>query len=112
MPKCPKCGEIIDSLTMLETKETEFTVTYDEEMEDLDFIQIEEWYGNPTGNVTKEEYSCPVCKKVIFNNASDAKAFLSEIREKIIKQLREQLGREPTENEIQTSLKSIDENMG
>jgi len=34
------------------------------------------------------------------------------IRGKVIKQLREELGREPTESEIQTSLKSIDENMG
>jgi len=34
------------------------------------------------------------------------------LRDKVIKQLREELGREPTESEIQTSLKSIDENMG
>jgi len=112
MPKCPKCGEDIDSLKLVETKETEYDVSYDEEGEALDFNQTEEWHGNPTGSVIKEEYFCPLCKTVIFDNGDAAKTFLSGIREKVIKQLYEELGREPTESEIQTSLKSIDESMG
>lgn len=112
MPKCPKCGENIDALTLAETKEKEYNVTYDDESEELDFEETEEWHGNPTGTVIKQEWSCGVCKKVLFDNEPDAKTFLSNPREKVIKQLREELGREPTESEIQTSLKSIDEHMG
>jgi len=34
------------------------------------------------------------------------------LRERVVEQLRDELGREPTESEIQTSLQSIDEGMG
>jgi len=112
MPKCPKCGADIAALILVETKEREYNVTYDEESEELGFEETEEWRGNPTGTVIKQEWNCGVCKKVIFDNEGDAKAFLSDLRVKVIKQLHEELGREPTESEIQTSLKSIDEHMG
>jgi len=49
---------------------------------------------------------------VTWNGKELAVEKIDELREKIVQQLREQLGREPTESEIQTSLKSIDENMG
>ena len=78
MPKCPKCGDDnIDHLILLETKQNEYKATYDAEAETLEFENTEEWRGNPTGEVEKEEYSCPKCKQVIFTNEADAKSFLS-----------------------------------
>lgn len=77
MPKCPKCGEDIDSLILAETREREFKVTYDEGSEELIFADTEEWRGNPTGNVIEQYWHCPLCNEVIFDNEAEAKEFLS-----------------------------------
>ena len=76
MAKCPKCNGDIDHLILLETKENEYNATYDEEAETLEFENTEEWRGNPTGNVLKEEYCCPKCHATLFTNEADAKSFL------------------------------------
>ena len=77
MPKCPKCDGDIDHLILLETKENEYEATYDAEGETLEFKNTEEWTGNPTGKVLKEEYSCPKCHVTLFTDEEAAKAFFS-----------------------------------
>jgi len=53
---------------------------------------------------------CDQCDKELDDYIAREKS--DSLRRKAIKALREELGREPTESEIQTSLLSIDENMG
>lgn len=82
MPKCPKCGVDINTLALAETKEREYNVTYDEKSEELKFEETEEWHGNPTGYLIKQEWICPTCNKVAFDNEREATSFLSERRKK------------------------------
>ena len=80
MPKCSKCGDDIDHLILLETKQNEYKATYDAEAETLAFENTEEWRGNPTGEVEKQEFSCPKCHVTLFTDEEAAKAFFSGIK--------------------------------
>lgn len=68
--------------------------------------EVAEWYKHMRSRIYGLSIVVPLNQKSLTVVQIDA------LREKIIQQLREQLGREPTESEIQTSLKSIDEHMG
>ena len=86
MASCPNCKKTISSLKLLETKEQEYDVTYDEEAETLEVESCEEWHGNQLGSIIKQVYSCPECYDPLFNDEQEAKAFFKE-SEKSAKQV-------------------------
>ena len=80
MPKCPKCKSEIDHLICSETRTDDFKATYDVGMDEFDYENVEEWRGNPTGTMEKQEFSCPKCHVTLFTDEEAAKAFFSGIK--------------------------------
>lgn len=69
MPKCPKCGEEIDSLVATYIREASRTVKADDidTIEGLNFAPSGEYY----------EWACPKClEKIAFDDKWEAEAFL------------------------------------
>jgi hypothetical protein len=62
---CPKCGETVTELLFSETVTNlgKFTLAYDHEEDAYD-------HHGP------KEYHCPSCAEVLFNDVSEASAFL------------------------------------
>lgn len=78
---CPKCNQKVDHLLAVETRETELKATYDKENEELTLEPTEEWRGNPLGEQTKIVFSCPICKKQLFDSEEPARIFLGNDNE-------------------------------
>ena len=70
MPKCPECGEEINTLIAWIPKEDKCNVSLNSDntlnYESTDIIEGK----GPT------EYECPICGKIIFNSETNAKKFL------------------------------------
>jgi len=77
MPKCPKCDKEISYLLCEETRVTELKATYDEEAVELNLEPVEEWRGNPVGEVERMIFACPECKMNLFASEEDAMDFLA-----------------------------------
>jgi len=60
---------------MWETVTNDYKATYYPETDDFDYENMEEWRGNPTGKVEKQEFTCPKCHATLFTNEEDSKDF-------------------------------------
>ena len=70
MPKCPKCGENIDTLIAWIPKEDRAEVGLNSD-NSLCYLINDNIEGKGT-----TEYECPVCSEIIFRSEADAKKIL------------------------------------
>ena len=70
MPKCPKCGEEIETLIAWIPKEDRCNVSLNHD-NTLDYESTDIIEGKGA-----TEYACPLCNEVIFRNDIDAENFL------------------------------------
>jgi len=76
MPKCPKCGEEIDYLIgYYRYESSNFLHMIDGEPERT-------FRDEATYLEGEDEYECPLCEKVLFDNEEDALEFLREKRKR------------------------------
>lgn len=71
-PRCPSCGEEIDSLDHTETKTTSALVTIVDGRLDYETLKVE---------LDDVRYSCPVCEEVVATDEVEAERILKGTHE-------------------------------
>ena len=69
MPKCPKCGAEVDCLINIQDVWEEFRFWIDEDG-DVNYEDMDSWDGD------LNEFKCPSCSEVLFEDEGEAEAFL------------------------------------
>lgn len=70
--KCPKCGREIDTLQNFQAGTMEYELKIDKD-DDEEYTKMD---FEPEGNDSDNDFMCPRCYEVLFNNEEDAIAFL------------------------------------
>jgi transcription initiation factor IIE alpha subunit len=73
MPKCPKCGEYIDSLTLIITNVVEEFNFYLKANGDIEEDHLMTYYDD-----AESIYTCPYCGEDLFYDQAEAVEFLSQ----------------------------------